>query len=327
MIAQLSETDRDVYVCASALKCLTNMVKIKQFWTHAFSSMNLLERLLQIVRNEPEGIIRQEATGCLVAISSHQQLLPDIVDTLFSTMAYLATNDLYYGVKIQAINFWAAYLEELFHNQGALDGKFPKETFSREHKKIVQLTPCQIKRRLSKIIASFSEKGGFGVLLAVLHDESDIEALKACIALIQTLMNRLVIYGYVKSEVTNPEKEPTENCTNGHNRPQVTEEDINLLAKAYAKLRTNDDPIVANGIIDESEEDLQGNACVQLDSNYYQKYTQITGDEFVHIILRVSLEGIIHAKSQWLQSSQGLDSVLDDVILSFSAEKYEMECY
>lgn len=323
MIAQLSETDRDIYVRASALKCLTNMVKIKQFWVHAFSTMNLLERLLQIVRHEPEGIIRQEATGCLVAISSHQQLPPNIIDTLFSTMAYLATNDLYYGVKIKAISFWSAYLEELFHNQGALDGKFPKETFSREHKKIVQLTPDQIKRRLSKIISFFSEKGGFGVLLAMLHDESDIEALKACIALIQTLMNRLVLYGYV----TSPNKTPTENSINGHYRPPVTENDINLLAKAYAKLRTTDDVSMVNGMIDESEEDLQGNSSVKIDSNYYQMYRQITGDEFIDIILRVSFDGIINAKSEWLQLNQGLDSILDDVILSFSAEKYEMECY
>lgn len=323
MIAQLSETDRDVYVRASALKCLTNMVKIKQFWMHAFSSMNLVERLLQIVRHEPEGIIRQEATGCLVAISSHQQLSQDVIDVLFSTMAYLATNDLYYGVKIEAINFWSAYLEELFHNQGALDGKFPKETFSREHKKIVQLTPDQINRRLAKIIAIFSEKGGFGVLLAVLHDESDIEALKACIGLIQSLMNRLILYRYV----TIPDKSPTDNSINGHYRPPVTEEDVNLLARAYAKLKTTDDPPICNGTIDESDEDLQGSASIQINSNYYQKYTQITGDEFVEIILRVSLDGIINSKSEWLNLSQGLDSILDDVILSFSADKYEMGCY
>uniref|UniRef100_A0A336MLF7 CSON001788 protein n=1 Tax=Culicoides sonorensis TaxID=179676 RepID=A0A336MLF7_CULSO len=336
MIVQLSETDRDIYVRASALKCLTNMVKIKQFWVHAFSSMNLLERLLQIVRREPEGIIRQEATGCLVAISAHQQLPPNIIDILFSTMSFLATNDLYYGVKIQAINFWSAYLEELFHNQGALDGKFPKETFSREHKKIVQLTPDQINRRLHKIIDSFSEKGGFGVLLAVLYDENDIEALKSCITLIQTLMNRLILYGFVgdnkkidQNEDNADMKKSKFNSINGYNLPRVNDEDINLLAKAYAKLSTNDSNsfIYINGTVNESDEDLRGSKGIQIDTKYYEKFRQISGNEFIEIILRVNLDGILNAKSEWLQSSTGLESLLDDIILSFSSEKYEMDCY
>ncbi|XP_063705871.1 uncharacterized protein LOC134834965 [Culicoides brevitarsis] len=325
MIVDITENDRDPYVRCSALRCLSQMVEIKQFWVHVFASMNLIDRLLLIVREEPEGIIRTRATGCLVSISAHQQLPTDIVETLFSTMAHLATNDLYYDVKTQAINFWSAYLEELFHNQGALDGKFPKETFSREHKKIVQLTPDQIKRRLTKIIDAFSAKGGFGVLLAVLYDESDIEVVKACVTMIQNFMSRLWQYNYVTKS---PEK-ITEISINGHYRPPVSDEDINLLAKAYAKLRTSE---TTNGscTIDEMNEDdeamMNGNS-VKIDAKYYKIFTTISGDEFIDIISRVNLEGIINGKTEWLQSTQGLDSVLDDVILSFTAEKYEMECY
>lgn len=327
LIVKLAETDRDVYVRASALKCLGNMIKIKQFWVHCLSSMNLIERLMLILRHEPEGIIRQEATATLVAISSHQQLPSNIVEVLFSTMAHLATNDLYYGVKIQAIGFWKAYLEELFHNQGALDGKFPKETFSREYKKIVQLTPDQIKTRLDKIMFSYEEKGAFGVLLTIIHDESDLEVLKACIVLIQYLLNRLISYEYVTKNIPMEGVEEVINIIGNHyHYEKVSDEQINFITKAYSKLQTND--YESKNQIDNMDSDLEGTKAVNfIDTKSYRKFAQITSTDFLHVTMRIDLDGLINSKSEWLQSCEGLDSLLDDVILSFNAEKYDLDCY
>lgn len=191
------------------------------------------------------------------------------------------------------------------------------ETFSRETKKIVQLTPDEIRRRLRKILTAFSEKGGFGVLLAVIYEETDLEVLKAAMALIKDFKTRLDTYSYQVIETMQIDGE----------RRRVSEEEIDHLALAYAKLRTNDggNVIQQNGVCngDDNIEKIR----IHFGEHYYKNFAQIGGDEFVELIDHARLDEVIEAKQNWLNSCNGFGSLVDDILLSFSSEPYDLECY
>lgn len=112
LVYELAQIDRDIYVRAMALKCLGNMVSIKQFWTYCFVSLNLVERLINMLRVESEGMIRKEIVAVLTAISVHQQVQANLVDALLSTMAFVVTNDLLSDVKLNGLIFWRNVMEE-----------------------------------------------------------------------------------------------------------------------------------------------------------------------------------------------------------------------
>lgn len=318
LVYDLAQTDRDVYVRASAFKCIASMVTFKQFWTYHFSQLKLIDQLITMLRDESEGLIRKEIVGTLTAISNHQQVPAALVDQLFSTMAFVVTNDLLSDVKLNGLIFWKNYMEELFHNQGAHQGgKFPKETFSRESKKIVQLTPAEIRRRLRKIVNAFSEKGGFGVLLTVIYEESDLEVLQAAVGLINDFMGRLKTHGF---EVVSTMQIDVST--------RVSDEEIDHLARAYARLRTTDNITISeNGAVNGGAEEVEDKIRMDYDSLYFKTYAKIGGDEFISLIDRSKLDQMIETKQEWLNGFTGFKSLVDDILLSFTSEPIDLECY
>lgn len=79
-----------------------------------------------------------------------------------------------------------------------IDGVFPSVTFSKEHKKIVQLNEKEILLRLQKVLNELSMRGCLGVLLACLEDDSDLEVVKLAVFLVKKIMAHLTKYNYLK---------------------------------------------------------------------------------------------------------------------------------
>lgn len=75
------------------------------------------------------------------------------------TMANVVLSDLHWEVKVNALNFWELIIEHQMNDQGMIDGVFPQVTFSKEHRKIINLTPATIQERLRKVLVGLSQNG------------------------------------------------------------------------------------------------------------------------------------------------------------------------
>lgn len=197
--------DSESYVRASALTCLTEMVNVPLFWTDCLAQLDILSYLLQAVLvEESEGVVRREGVVLLTAIYEKRKLVPprDSLDRVFSVMTYCAVNDLYWEVKTNALKFWMEVMCRQFQHQGVIDNTFPAVTFSKEHKKIVQLTQKEIHLRLTKVLNELSLRGCLGIFLHCLGDTADLEVVKVAAAIVQRLQSFLDRYGYME-EVAN----------------------------------------------------------------------------------------------------------------------------
>lgn len=79
-------------------------------------------------------------------------------------MVVAAVLDLHWEVKINALSYWQDFIKFNLTEQGMLDGEFPMVTFSKEHKKIVQLTDDEINNRLNKALDNMAKENCLGVM-------------------------------------------------------------------------------------------------------------------------------------------------------------------
>ena len=85
------------------------------------------------------------------------------VDVMSRAMIIAATSDLHWEVRVNALYFWDNFIKSHLTDQGMLDGSFPNVTFSKEHRKIVQLNETEIKRRINKALDDLSKQNCLGV--------------------------------------------------------------------------------------------------------------------------------------------------------------------
>ncbi|XP_029715833.2 uncharacterized protein LOC109425246 [Aedes albopictus] len=198
VVVAAAKNDSEPYVRASALRCITLMVKIRLLWEHSLAQSNLMNHLITVFDNESEGVVRREAVNTVREIYSNHKIYSQCLDSVFSVLAFATVNDLYWEVKLNALMFWQVVICRQFQYQGMIDGTFPTVTFSKEHKKIITLTNNEILLRLRKVLNELSLRGCLGVLLAGLDDKCDLAVLKKTIEMIRWLMDMLNKYNYIE---------------------------------------------------------------------------------------------------------------------------------
>ncbi|XP_021713383.1 uncharacterized protein LOC5574692 [Aedes aegypti] len=198
VVEAAAKNDSEPYVRASALRCLTLMVKIRLLWEHSLAQLNLMNHLITVCDNESEGVVRREAVNTVREIYSNHKIYSQCLDSVFSVLTYVTVKDLYWEVKLNGLLFWQVVICRQLQHQGMIDGTFPTVTFSKEHKKIITLTNNEILLRLRKVLNELSLRGCLGVLLACLDDRCDLEVLKKTVEMIRWLMTILNKYNYME---------------------------------------------------------------------------------------------------------------------------------
>jgi BRCA1-associated ATM activator 1 len=301
-----------------------------------------------MLANESEGIVRREAVNTLKSVYANKDIPKEYFDSVFSSVAHCATNDLYWEVKVNSLCFWKSVVCHQLHHQG---------TFSKELKKIVTLNEREILMRLNKMMEELSARGCFGVLLACLNDECDLEVVKTAVKITQMLLDCLTKYHYLDkrhtldkgvgrsvvesnpkkqmekpSAVENGSKETNESYGNPMDADAVIESivnstDINLLAMKYQ----ND--MSLNGNHAHSNDDDVGDkdpaADVKIDEFYYKEFAKVSVDEFLNTVTKVDLNEIVEKRSEWLSHTESFESLLDDILTSFKddSEVNDADCY
>ncbi|XP_051174019.1 uncharacterized protein LOC127289847 [Leptopilina boulardi] len=331
--ASVSMSDSESYVRASALIFLATTVRIEKLWTTTLSELELPEKAIHLINQESEAIVRREAVSLLTELYIHRQWQKASIDVMTNAMATAAVLDLHWEVKVNALQFWRHFIKSHLTDQGMLDGSFPNVTFSKEHRKIVQLNETEIKRRVNKALDDLAKQKCLGVILQCLKDDSDFEVCKETAKIISRLKTFLVKYKINEPfpVVQLPKDSATldttyvrpanfENCNSGETKTNssnviddiVSKNDTNLLSAIYENSMKMDD--------EQNNED---------ENETLKTIANVTRQDFLNVILEKDINAYIEEKSSWLTTyTNSFESVLDDILTLYEHNDVNsMDCY
>lgn len=240
------------------------------------------------------------------------------------------------------MEFWEVIIRRQFQDQGVIDGNFPTVTFSKEKKKIVNLTPNEIISRLTKILDELSLRGCLGALLSGIEEDSDLSVVKATVSVIKYLVDFLDKYNYW-GEIQNQDK-----TSNRRSFP--------IIDTSYWEVNTNRPPRKADVEMKTAEESAQSDEVIQsivsspdinllaktyenqmnvipgseigIDSNYYKRFTHITAHVFLEKIKSTDLDEIVRTRSDWMDHTESFTSLLNDMLYSLKIDDVnDIDCY
>lgn len=361
VVESAAKNDTEPYVRASALRCLTLMVKIRLLWEHSLVNLNLMNHLITLFDTESEGVVRREAVNTVREIYSNHKIQSQCLDSVFSVLAFSAVNDLYWEVKLNALVFWEVVMCRQFQHQGMIDGTFPSVTFSKEHKKIITLTNKEILLRLRKVLNELALRGCLGVLLACLNDDCDLEVVKRAIRTIRKLMSFLDKYNFIEEykKLVNPAKNehPPGSFisvidTNYSEHKKTTSQLWTNSQRNDADYSSGNVPCLVNSdeIIDSivnlddvnllsisyktnmSVIDPTSKSCncesSKVHDDLFKKYAEVTADDFLEKISKIDFTDLIASRERWMLKTESFGSLLDDVLFSYyAAEVNDADCY
>lgn len=307
--------------------------------------------LVEITKTEVEGVIRKEAVVLITRIYENQKVQTNQLESIYEALAIAAIHDLFWEVKVKAIEFWHCVIKRQLQDQGVIDGTFPSVTFSKENKKIVTLTQKEITLRLTKVLVKLSTFGCLGVLLASLDDHDDVLVVKKGVEVIKSLTEFLDKYKYWEEHSHSTQRQTTEQSTSANAPSQVkrvkmsqvsveaeteaetnstdvdmpnsddviqsivSAQDISLLSKAYE-----------NKLIVDPEGTFQHEPIEH--EEHFKCFRQITPDAFLGKIKRTNLIDLLKTRTEWLAQTESFTSLLNDMSYSLQAhESHDADCY
>lgn len=299
--------------------------------------------------NESEGIVRKQFCYLIGQIYRKYHLSERHYELIFPTMAHAACLDLYWEAKIAALQFWHHAIVREFSQNGVIDGAFPAVTFSKQHKKIVTLTPKVIESRLNTIFEKLQSHGALGVLLECLNDECDLQVVQESRVCALRMDKFLQQYDYRKVE-TNladlslrdaaaqaaakarkanadtvqssvlfmPPKEMVRESAGVSDdviESIVTMDDINLLGDTLTKPT----PVSSLPAVDASS---------QVDIKFFERMRAVDSQEYFRRVAKLDLPTLMTRRGAWLQKNDSFGSLLDDVLFSLQlGDASNADCY
>lgn len=274
--------------------------------------------MIQILLNEPEGIVRCEAATLISDIYFYQSFQEDNMPSIYKIMSHAVISDLHWEVKYNALLFWEHVINNELKNQGMIDGSFPTVTFSTENKKIVTLTNAEIAKRLNKALNRLSKCGCLGVFTIAIMEDYQFQVSKRAVNIVNIL----------KDLVTKYNVKPESNKTNCGSSSEPTSPDAEVIFVA---------PKLNNGILEEILDSKDINLLDDIINGGYVTVKDITSikelnvvhpDEFLNFIQK-DLDTLINERERWLNNIDGLDSLLDDMLKTYNYDHdvNRMDCY
>lgn len=317
-----------------------------------------------MTKTELEGVVRKEAVSLITCIYEKEKVQPNQLESVYEALSISAIHDLFWEVKVMAIEFWHCVIKRQLQYQGVIDGGFPSVTFSKENKKIVTLTQKEITLRLTKVLAKLSIFGCLGVLLASLDDRDDVLVVKKGVEVIRALTAFLDKYNYweekrentfVKSQTST--EQPSTSSANASTSKTLNNIDIEDMdrdgrpkekrAKSDANSTDvempNSDDIIQSIV---SAQDINlltkayENQCnVDADAassthesvnneKHFQRFREVTSEAFLLKIKSTNLNDLLNMRTEWLTQTESFSSLLND--MSYALQAHEMldaDCY
>lgn len=330
LVVTMAISDSESFVRASAIKCLQEMSKVNEFWNPTLIQHDLPEKMINMLNNETEAIVRTEAACLVKCIYEYQSFPGEMMDEVYKTMVSAATTDLHWEVKINGLDFWCKVILNHLQNQGMIDGRFPDVTFSKEHKKIVTLTDQEIKYRLSKVLHQLSQCGCLGVFVAAMQDDCDLEVMKKAAEKLKKIARLFSLYNMDKVYTCPPSPSASSSVVNCPKFNQPVQTSSLNTPPVTPRMDYSDE--VIDQIINSTDMNLLTNVYNPSGDTPMKPVPNNTNminvsPEAFLAILRSDLDGIVNEKTKWLQNIDDLDSLLDDMLKCYNGDVNSMDCY
>ncbi|KAL0279262.1 UNVERIFIED_CONTAM: hypothetical protein PYX00_000864 [Menopon gallinae] len=335
LILSMSEGDAESYVRSSALRALSEMIRIESIRNQCLNNVDLISKISNIIRNESEGIVRREAALLAKELYESQSYRSNSLTSLYHTMGYAAVNDLHWEVKVNALFFWEKVIQKQFTDQGMIDGFFPSITFSKDNKKIVSLTADEIKLRLRKVLAELSNIGCLYVLITTLKDDYDFKVVQKSAQILTDLIEILKRYDLLEKQSVAP---PSDKCSVKRKTSHEGSPEKKIVHTFPVGGIEEDEITKSNRII----QDIVNEFDVSLLENVYNPNRTINPSEidnfslkeikpelFLNEIQNININSFLNAKRKWLLSREDdLNELLSDMLtLSVECETNILDCY
>lgn len=339
LVTEICTSDNQSTVRASALKCLQEMIVVPVFWFQALDNVEILvilafikrfattqftlhflqKKLQYILNEEIEAIVRSEAVGLLVKIYRYHSFPEEMKEQMYELMSYSATIDLHWEVKIKALEFWDAVIEERLKHQGKIDGSFPSVTFSKENRKIVTLTDTEVQKRLNKALLQLSNCGCLGVLMSAIQDDCDIEVVKQAVDITKKLL-----------ELTKKYKVCSLSCKTYERSLSTTSSTSN--GDSIEPMLLGNDETTSNLSTCRNDSVKSTEASPTSDMVLFTRRNSvkiISPTDFMSFVQQ-DLDELVNARKKWLDGVDSFNSVLDDVLKNCDEGHQcvkNMDCY
>lgn len=286
--------------------------------------------MMEILLNEPEGIVRCEAATLICDIYFYQSFQEDIMHDIYKIMSHAVTSDLHWEVKLNALNFWEHVIRNELKNQGMIDGTFPTVTFSKEHKKIMTLTNTEIATRLNKALTELSKCGCLGVLITAVSEDYELQVSKKALEITKILTSLLTKYN-VKSGSNNVRTSSSRSSSSSSSNPCSPIQSIS--SPIFVSSKSTFDNDILEEVLDSKDiniiDDLMNLNPAPVSSNTYLKDLIVVSPEIFLNFIQKDLDTIITQRADWLNDIDGLNSLLDDMLKTYNYDDdiNQMDCY
>lgn len=312
-----------------------------------------------MTKTELEGVVRKEAVSLITCIYEREKIQPNQLESIYEALSISAIHDLFWEVKVMAIEFWHRVIKRQLQYQGVIDGGFPSVTFSKENKKIVTLTQKEITLRLTKVLAKLSIFGCLGVLLASLDDRDDVLVVKKGVEVIKSLTAFLDKYNYWEEKREHTFVKPYTSTEHPTSKAATTStanalNDIEDMESRPKEKRAKSDSNCTDVEMPNSDDIIQSivsaqdinlltkayeNQCnVDADvtstqetvnnEKHFRCFREITSEAFLSKIKSTNLDDLLNMRTEWLTQTESFSSLLNDMSYALQAhETLDADCY
>ncbi|KAF9418518.1 hypothetical protein HW555_004667 [Spodoptera exigua] len=316
--AKAALTDPEYYVQSTGLKCLASATKIDSIWKEVLiDNPHIYFQLVYILRNNPEGMVRKEATKVLTSAYKNQKLLPTFQSTLYEVMISAALDDLHWEVQLAALQFFKHEIANQLSQRGMIDGKFPSVTFSKEKRKIITLNDREILRQLTAIMHALSSIGCLTVLYECMNEMHHLEVMEQAYIMATELISILDQYKFVRI-VDNALTYPMNSKNDDHDEEMAL--DLTIANNADAREKVIDSIVNTNQselimILHDNSFQTKSNEMEEDYSLCVQRKEIIHPNKFLETFKGTNFRAIIKEKKKWNSDvNHNLDGLLDEIL-------------
>lgn len=260
----------------------------------------------------------------------------EYLNRTYDIMTHSATCDLYWEVKRNALNFWQVVINNHLQQQGMIDGSFPNVVFSKEHRKIINLTEMEVRKRLLKVLDQLSVAGCLHVLVTASQDEDDVAVARAAISQtkqLRQLLDKYKVCDGVKSVKRAPlnkevKMEPSSYAhdqLNGHKMDVVDDIIRDILGTSDLMLI---DAAAANNNNNNNKNEIANGECHRNRIQLAERKVLSTQD-FLMFLVHGDFDVLLESKQQWIMRMDDVGSLLDDILNEndLNTDINIMDCY
>ncbi|XP_044758140.1 uncharacterized protein LOC123316242 [Coccinella septempunctata] len=322
LVLNVALQDGESFVRASALKCLSRLVKIHAFWKDHLESQDIVKKIMVVLNCETEGIVRAQAATLLTTIFNYHDIETSVQKEIFTCMCSAAIDDLHWEVRLNCLSFWNDRVEQVLKHQGMVDGEFPKCTFSKETKKIVILTDVEIKRRIMRALDELSEMNCLTVLKQAISDDCDLQISKKGLEVSKVLVDLIEKYNIAENIILDEKGPPSNDSCYSSIVPSTPSPSCQNSDEVIEKILEVSDNSLLKDVYSPGND-----YPMNIRQNKIGTRKNVTSAEFI-ISTKKNYKSLVSEREKWINSLDSLSSLLNDMLYNYElVDTNSMDCY